>query len=298
MAQAKQQLPLLMRFRLLLPLGIRRILRLSTHAVQRHDPLLRESERRLRALQGAYQGQRCFIMGNGPSLNHTDLDRLGNEYVWGVNRCYLLFERIRWRPTFYTAVDTLVVPDIAADIHPLLDSLPTTQFFFPAEFYRRNVLRPDPRIIWFFQLGIDGSEGPTGYFSLDPPRYLRTPNTVTITALQLAVFMGFNPIYLVGCDTTYTIPPGTRASRAMIDPGTGEYIAGYELTSIHDNDPNHFDPRYFGKNARWHAPNVNGMLFGYEMVRRVCDALGVHVYNATVGGKLEIFPRVKYDSLF
>jgi hypothetical protein len=40
------------------------------------------------------------------------------------------------------------------------------------------------------------------------------------------------------------------------------------------------------------------MLFGYEMVRRVCDALGVQVYNATVGGKLEVFPRVDYDRLF
>ena len=40
------------------------------------------------------------------------------------------------------------------------------------------------------------------------------------------------------------------------------------------------------------------MLLHYEQSRRVCDSLGVQVLNATVGGKLEVFPRVDYRSLF
>ncbi len=288
----------MLKLQLLLPRGLRRVLRFAYHRVHRRDPVLQNSMHQLRALQGQYAGQRCFIMGNGPSLNQTNLHKLAGEYVWGVNRCYLLFDRIDWRPAFYVAIDTRVVPDIAPELQTVISSLPDTRFFLPAEFYMRGVLRHQPNILWFFQVNPHKEEGVPGYFSLDPPRYLRTANTVTISALQLAIYMGFNPIYLIGCDTMYTIPPGVKAEGQGFDGGTKEKLEGYNLTSTADNDPNHFDTRYFGTNARWHHPNVNGMLFGYQMVSRACVGLNVQVYNATVGGKLEVFPRVAFDTLF
>lgn len=95
---------------------------------------------RLEALRGMYRGQRCFLMGNGPSLNNMDLDLLENEIVWGSNRCYLLFDRIRWRPRFYTAVDTLVVPDNMREINQLSKELPDSLFFYPVEFHYEGIL--------------------------------------------------------------------------------------------------------------------------------------------------------------
>lgn len=237
-------------------------------------------------------------MGNGPSLNETPLELLEGEYVWGLNRCHLLFDRIAWRPAFYTAVDTRVVPDIADEIQDLIRQLPTTQFFFPYDFYNKGVLRPARNVTWFRQRPLAPELGGSGYFSLDASAFLRVPNTVTITALQLAVYMGFDPIYLIGCDTSYQIPEGVEAEGVGQDPGTGEVIEGYNITSTCDNDPNHFDPSYFGKGSKWHAPNVGGMIYGYERTKEVCDAAGVQIFNATVGGALEVFPRVDFDDLF
>lgn len=256
------------------------------------------NRQRLERLAGSYTGQRCFIMGNGPSLNQTPLELLESDYVWGFNRCHLLFDRISWRPAFYTAVDNRVVPDTAAEINSLIDALPETLFFFPVEYRIRRLLKPRPNTHWFEQVKMDPSLGASGYFSVDPTDFLRTPNTVTITALQLAVYMGFDPIYLIGCDTSYTIPEGVLAEGEGQDPGTGEHIDGYNLTSLRDNDPNHFDPTYFGKGAKWHAPNVNGMIYGYQCAREICEGLGVRVFNATVGGQLEVFPRVAFETLF
>jgi len=41
-------------------------------------PLRRDTMRRLRQFHDRYEGERCFIIGNGPSLNNTDLSKLKN----------------------------------------------------------------------------------------------------------------------------------------------------------------------------------------------------------------------------
>lgn len=243
---------------------------------------------RLSGLRECYRGERCFIMGSGPSLNQMDLERLRHEYVWGVNKCYLLFDRISWRPAFYTAVDRRVVPDMARQIERLVRTLLRTRFFFPARFLEEGVLRPAANIYWYREAPLKESGLPFRMFSLRASDWVAEVRTVTIAALQLAVYLGFNPIYLIGCDTSYAVQPTVRHEEDHPD----------RLVSTDNDDANHFDPRYFGKGSRWHQPHVERMLFHYAQARRACEAVGVKVYNATAGGKLEVFPRVDYTGLF
>ena len=121
-------------------------------------------------------------------------------------------------------------------------------------------------------------------FSTDAVRQLWVGGTVSYLCLQLAYHMGFSDVHLVGFDHNYTIP-----SDAKID---GNRI---ETTST---DPNHFHPDYFGKGYRWHNPRVDRMEIAYVRAREQFEATGRRVFNATVGGKLEVFDRVNYDSLF
>jgi hypothetical protein len=226
-------------------------------------------------------------MGNGPSLNQTDLALLRNEYVWGTNRCYLLFDRIPWRPSFYTAVDNRVVPDISRDIRGLVRDMRSTLFFFPVAFRTKRILCSDKNVYWYNQVLLDESRLPGGMFSIDAALKVSSVRTVTIAALQLAVYLGFNPIYLIGCDTSYKIPSSVYHEKG--DPD--------RLVSTQD-DPNHFDPDYFGKGRKWHDPHVDRMIFHFQQAKTVCDELGVSVYNATVGGNLEVYPRVEFNDLF
>jgi len=252
------------------------------------DDKVRNISSRLRELEGRYSGERCFIMGNGPSLNEMDLGLLKDDKVWAFNRCYLLFDRIKWRPSFYVSVDTRVVPDNADEISKLYKKLIDTKFFFPKKFRIKGNLESSSNVYWYNEKKMTNRNLPYSSFSMDPAKYVRSVRTVTIAGLQLAVYLGFNPIYLIGCDTDYKIP----------DDVLYEDEDKEKIVSLSDSDINHFDPDYFGKMKKYHQPFPERMIFHYKQVKRVCDEQNVQIFNATVGGKLEVFPRVDYEDLF
>ena len=59
----------------------------------------------IRSLKNAFKGLRCFIIGNGPSLTPSDLDKIKNEVSFAANRIYYMFDKTEWRPTFYMCCD-------------------------------------------------------------------------------------------------------------------------------------------------------------------------------------------------
>ena len=79
-------------------------------------------EKEIRGYRDAYQGQRCFIIGNGPSLRVADLDRLKGEFSIASNSIYRLFGDTAWRPTMYTAHDFLEIKTTLKEIFPATSS--------------------------------------------------------------------------------------------------------------------------------------------------------------------------------
>ena len=57
-------------------------------------------------------------------------------------------------------------------------------------------------------------------------------------------------------------------------------------------------PNYFGKGVKWQLPDLDTSEVGYIMAREAYAKAGRQVVDATVGGKLTIFPKVDYNSLF
>jgi predicted acylesterase/phospholipase RssA len=105
--------------------------------------------------------------------------------------------------------------------------------------------------------------------------------TVTNVALQLAFHMGFQQVILIGVDHNFTSKG--EANKTVVSEG---------------DDPNHFMPNYFGKGARWQLPDLDTSEIGYTFARDAYRTAGREVLDATVGGKLTIFPKVDYASLF
>ncbi|MEJ7590773.1 MAG: FkbM family methyltransferase [Planctomycetaceae bacterium] len=244
---------------------------------------------RLRSLHNKFVGSRIFVIGNGPSLNRTPLHLLADEFTFATNRFYLMMDKIAWRPSFYTATDWRVVPDIIDEISLLSGMV----FFFEERF--RGLLSDCNRrshTYWYTHGGAVPGDDPR--FAFDITKGVRGAGSVTGTAIQLAYYMGFDPIILIGCDQNYRVPT------TVVQEGEDAFGTGVKLllTSTADDDPNHFDPSYFGRGRKWHDPNMPRMVQGFEQCREAIEESGREIINATVGGHLESFRRVDFNSLF
>lgn len=277
----------------------RRMLQMVEHSVQSASggpaspDLFRTND--LSHFKDKHAGERCVILGNGPSLNQTDLSLLEGETVFASNGVFLLFDRVSWRPRYYACVDSRVLPDRAPNILAMLEAEPSITAFFPARLMdhigsappqpARLHIGDGPNRYFVSERAPNTGNLPWSMFSPQPATYLVQPHTVTITLLQLAELMGFSEIILVGCDTSYRVEDS-------VEVGANDARRGIALTSTRNDDPNHFDPRYFGEGRRWHMPDLKAMIDQYQQARTALETRGVRVFNATVGGELEVFERI------
>lgn len=237
---------------------------------------------RLRALREKYLGtKRCFIIGNGPSLNETDLSLLKEEVTFAANGFFLKTKDLGWAPTFYVVEDHLVAEDRAKWINTFKG--PTK--LFPAYL---GYMFPEAEDTIFYNHRPRKSY-PHGFdFSTQADEITYTGATVTFSMLQLAYYMGFEDIYMIGVDASYAIPEDAQQASSY----------SVNVIDMKSDDVNHFHPDYFGKGFRWHDPQVNKMVEAYKEARKVVDQTNQRIYNATVGGKLEVFERRNFADLF
>lgn len=261
------------------PLPLRRAVWWSAkHRLAGNGLCLTNNERRLAALREKHKGQRCFILGNGPSLNRCDLSKLKSEYTFAANSIFLKTDEMGFVPTYYVVEDILVAEDRAAQIDRYAGP---TKFFGN---YLRRFLSDAPDVVWMnVRINYANYEN-FPHFSTNATRQLWCGGTVTYLSMQLAYHMGFSDVYLIGFDHNYTIPPDAIVEGNRIESASG--------------DPNHFDPSYFGKGYRWHNPRTDRMEIAYQRAKEHFDRAGRRIINASVGGKLEVFPRVDFDALF
>lgn len=223
---------------------------------------------RLKRFNNKYKGKRCFIVANGPSLNKIDFDLLKNEFTIGMNRIYLMKEQNDFMPSFLACIDKerLIEP-----FYKELDVLNTICFF---PFTLRSFFNKKEN-----QYFIGSRFSPK--FQTDTSLPMGNGKTVTYTAIQLAYCMGFSEVYIVGKDHSFN----TKGKA-----GVGIEVKG--------SDENHFIKNYFLPGQKWDLPDFETEEFAYRLSRTAFEKAGRTIKNATVGGKLEIFERIDFYSLF
>lgn len=219
-------------------------------------------------------GERCFIVGNGPSLRIEDLERLSDngEITFAANRIYKLFPSTTWRPTYYGVCDTTLFKKSQNEIDAV-DSFK----FLPLDIYDAYTVNKDNYHVF--------SRIPFTFFNLKPSfgssfkGLFGEGGTITYHLIQIAVAMGFKEIYLIGMDFSFSFGIGAD----------GKYFEDKSIKS------NHFG----ADNSKLDvAPNLYSNLRAYSVAKKYADNHGISIYNATRGGKLEVFPRINIDEIF
>jgi hypothetical protein len=227
-----------------------------------YGAMMLRSTHRLRKYKNIYNGGRCFVIGNGPSLTYDDLRKLQGETTFACNSLIRLFDEIPFKPTYYFAQDNRII----LDNKEYIEKLDTTRFVKSHYASRYHI----PGVTYYKMLF---PKNPIG-FSRNIASVVYSGQTVTYSMIQFAAYMGFKEIYLIGVDCNYSKDNSTISADS------------------------YFDKRLFNSGRQYAAPEVDTNLLAFARAKEVCDNESIHIYNATRGGKLEIFPRVDLDSLF
>ena len=210
-------------------------------------------------LNNRHKGEIALVIGNGPSLVDIPLDFLKKYPSFGTNKIYLLDG---FQPTYYVAVNPLVIEQVGNRINNI-----DYEAKFITAFYTQHLLTD--------ALPLYSSVIPA--FSRHPDEWIYEGYTVTYVCLQLALYMGFATVLLVGVDHNYEFEGRPN-----------------EMKLAWGEDKNHFHPEYFSNGNKWHNPDLVQSERAYRMAKTVYDSEGRRIINLTPGSALEIFEKGDY----
>lgn len=235
------------------------------------DPARRWSE-----LKGACRGRCGFVIGNGPSLKFDDLTRIQDEVSIASNKIYLAYPHTPWRPTYYSVIDEMVWAKTKHELHEHFKEV-----IVPRTLDLRGCRA---QMLTYRYAGVvreycDSKQEPL--FSENMASGVFGGHTVTFDNLQLAVHLGLDPIYIIGCDHYYA---GESDTQEKVP------VAASEVS-------NHFIPNYRQPGELVNPAPIEEMNRAYQHAAKYAWRSRVRIYNATRGGHLEAFPRADLDQV-
>jgi len=282
----------------------------------------------LEDFQDIHDGERVFIIGNGPSLNNTPLEKLNNEFTIAMNRINLIYEDTSWRPSFYVFYDNkkkwsnsveetidLGIPSFISNRHKSwLDDKDNIEFYnyrsVPAPDIKNAIANKHANHVW----------------SKDISEIIYNFGGTHTVAAQICAYMGFEEVYFVGFDL-YKPDKDHFLLDSGIDPAQIEYpydstynnirhiiqnygspiknlVNSFYYSKLYKNpkfpignkDQNHFDPQYHPEKA--HEQRLNKkMVRGHKIINLASEKFNFEVYNATIGGHLEVYERRDFEKI-
>jgi len=233
--------------------------------------LANDNRRRLAGYHDIHCGQRCFIMANGPSLGAMDLRALAGEFTISMNRAYILYSQWGFTPSYYVCINELVLEQFADDISQL--NMPRF-----VNFNRRHCFAGASNEPMYLRVGL----GLADRFRGDISGTVSSGGTVTFACLQLAYFMGFTEVILIGLDHNFVEKgvPNTTEVRQQA------------------RDESHCHPDYFPQGIKWQLPDLYRSELAYALARQAFEADGRRIVDATHNGKCQVFDKVDLSRFF
>lgn len=220
-----------------------------------------QSYSKLKELKNKNHGERCFIIGTGPSLTLKDIELVSKECCFSVNSIVLLFNQTIWRPDYYVICDNDAYVKLRKEIRNsnlknifLAHSNSSTfdikgkisDIYFPLNLLNHGMVIPKT----------------INCFSDNAYNVVYDGHSVVYATLQLAVYMGFKEICLLGVDCNY-------------EEKKQNHIIEYTSAVV---------------------PNAADLMRGsFKCAKKFADANGIKIYDATRNGKLSVFTRVKLE---
>ena len=228
------------------------------------------------ALKDIHKGERCFIIGNGPSLTAADLTLIKDEYCFAANRIFYIYDKTEWRPTYYCAQDTVVIEDILEELNRV--ETQSEKMFLISDCYNKvsKELLENKDVLFFcakYRIAHKNVE-----FSDSIEKHIYGGGSITYAAIQIAAYMGFSKIYLIGVDHSY----------ASASFSNNEINNQDVMSSYFEGMPSHI---------KMNRPNTDKTTYSFIKAKEYCESHGIEIFNSTRGGKLDVFQRIPLEAV-
>ena len=234
-----------------------------------------------------HKNERCFILCNGPSVNGQNLIPLKEEIVFSVSGGFQHEDYLEIKPNYHCvpaiSYDVLAKDNLIHWFKEMDKYLGDAELFAnytEKSFFKEENLFTDKKVNYICSGRSFESYKLT---EVDLTKVLPAVQSVPIMALLIAIYMGFSEIYLLGTDHDCL--------------SSGEYKYSYEGINIVESGnvvnkqgviESDFYPQVVATKILWE---------NYMYIKRIADFNNIKIYNATNGGMLDVFERVKYEEV-
>lgn len=235
----------------------------------------------IKKLKDKHKGQRCFIICNGPSLSANDLTKIHEhgDISIGINLIGRIYKNTPWRATYLSLTDDII---FASKENKMISeqSHGEIKFYHNKRFFKSLKSQGEKLYLSFDE----------SYQLLDNPKFdsnithsIPSIGTSAYACIELAVYLGCNEIYIIGCDLSYKVNLNRDGTVTFNDDGKDHFYKNEEEAIASCKTKPY---------PTWQ------MQVAFDAAAKFSIEQGYIIRNATRGGKLESFPRVDFDSLF
>ena len=247
-----------------------------------HKSLLQQNEK----LRGRHAGQRCFVIGNGPSLKKQDLAPLADEVTFVMNAFWKHpILDTGWQPKYFCFADAFCYDGTEAVkqfFQSIRERAHSAEYIFPLE--GKLVIERDGLLPLEATHFVKFQGQPLG-FSIGDTFDLTRPVPFPFSTAQLAIMAGMfivcSPIYLMCLDHDWLAHRGQDT----------HFFSGRSIEN-HQTATGQLDYSYESE-----IEAMGKLWKGYRKLSEFAEAHRIRIFNATAGGFLDVFERVKYESV-
>lgn len=204
----------------------------------------------------------CYIIGNGPSLKNVDLSKLQDEETFTVNYFYK-YRKDGFKGKYFVAIDDIFGGTEAMEYLEQVqrENKDTTMFLrYNCYYQNKDVLDLNRCYFLYAKQFQEGNE-----VHVECNKNMTACINVVLQCIQIALYMGYKKIYLLGCDFN-------EYAQVKV-----EHFYDAKLTRIFS----------MGDEARWAALAH----YHHYALKRYADKHGVEIVNLTPNSLIDAYEK-------
>lgn len=239
--------------------------------------LRRDSKRTLernQAYKNIHKGDRCFILGTGPSLNlltDPQIRQLSREIIFGTNSLYKADAISSITPKYYALLDNLYWEQWANTFNDVVERYGRSPPIFITDLRAKKLAEEARQVDHIY---IYSKKYPTSTMSDQIHSNIYAAMNVVSYCILVASYMGFKEIYLLGCDYNAFCTSGR----------------GHAYNDKSELDQSSYNLAFYLK-FYWLTTEF------HYLIERLTRSKGVDVINLTPGTLLDAYKRLPIEDV-